>query len=260
MPAHARRIAVALTGASLLAGAAATAEAATVTRGAGSIRYAGRTGVVASFRPGLGPAIEFATQRSPLAATPEPIVGCPPRVPEQTEIINVSCRLSGVSRVTLLVGRAGGAGVVGSIDALPVRARVYGGPHGDNLLVTDRPRSERGPIWTARRLVPALYGGGGSDQLRLWAPYTGRPSGGGFASGGPGNDRIAGSQIPDLLLGGTGNDTINVRGGARDVVDCGPGRDSVFLDPGDVARRCELFNKLFPSTGIDITIRPGEVP
>ena len=43
------------------------------------------------------------------------------------------------------------------------------------------------------------------------------------------------------MIGGAGNDRINVRRGGRDNVICGPGRDVVFADPGDtVADDCEI--------------------
>jgi hypothetical protein len=43
----------------------------------------------------------------------------------------------------------------------------------------------------------------------------------------------------DIGRGGAGNDTINVRDGQRDVVNCGPGRDNVTADEVDVVRNCE---------------------
>jgi hypothetical protein len=249
--------------AGVLVSSAPLSPAATIRRSGATLRYSGSTGVIATFRSSsiAVPSIEFSAQPDQqMLVAPETIVGCPLDVPEQPEISSVTCPMPGVRSVTLVVGRARGSGALASVDVLPVRTRVYGGARGDNLLVTDRPASERGPAWTQRRLVPSFYGGGGSDQLRLWARYTRRPTGRGLASGGPGNDRIAGSQIRDLLLGGTGNDAINARGGGRDVVDCGPGRDAVLKDRIDVARGCEFLNGLGPGLGIDITIRPGEVP
>ena len=239
------------------------AGAAVIRISGGSLRYTGSTGVIATFRSSSAgaPALEFSAQPDLQAlVAPETIVGCPNDVPEQPEISSVTCQMTGIRSVTLFVGRARAGGALASVDVLPVRTRMYGGPRGDNLIVTDRPSSERGPAWTQRRLVPSFYGGGGSDQIRLWTRYIRRPSGRGLASGGPGNDRIAGSPIPDLLLGGPGNDVINARGGGRDVVNCGPGRDAVLKDRIDVAVGCEFINSLGFQLGIDITIKPGEVP
>jgi hypothetical protein len=43
-----------------------------------------------------------------------------------------------------------------------------------------------------------------------------------------------------MLSGGKGNDTILAVDGTRDVVDCGPGKDTVDADKKDaVAKNCE---------------------
>jgi Ca2+-binding RTX toxin-like protein len=88
--------------------------------------------------------------------------------------------------------------------------------------------------------------------------------------GGPGNDRIAGDSGSDALTGGGGadvivagtgggvidgdgsdapaagiaasrggNDVIYAQNGARDRINCGPGRDRVYADRSDQLRRCE---------------------
>jgi RTX calcium-binding nonapeptide repeat (4 copies)/WD40-like Beta Propeller Repeat len=57
-------------------------------------------------------------------------------------------------------------------------------------------------------------------------------------------DHIRGSQRSDRIFGLEGNDTIDVRGGGRDVVNCGPGRDTVLADRRDViARNCERVRR-----------------
>ena len=77
--------------------------------------------------------------------------------------------------------------------------------------------------------------------------------------GGNGSDTINGSRgsdtitdigvVPDVdtITGGKGNDRIDVREGAAlndtpDVVDCGPGTDTVFVDPTDTRLNCEILN------------------
>lgn len=68
--------------------------------------------------------------------------------------------------------------------------------------------------------------------------------------GGGGKDSISdpfdGNDV-DTIFGGNGNDTINVREGAAfsddpDVVDCGPGTDTVIVDPTDIRIDCEILN------------------
>lgn len=55
-----------------------------------------------------------------------------------------------------------------------------------------------------------------------------------------GNDRMRGTRRRDRVTGGRGNDVIDVRGGGRDRVRCGPGDDTVYVDRRDrVARDCE---------------------
>ncbi len=76
--------------------------------------------------------------------------------------------------------------------------------------------------------------------------------------GGSGNDRIIGNALGNTLRGGAGNDfifaggaqdrvegeegddTIDVRDGDNDSIDCGPGNDTVYGDPGDVTQGCEI--------------------
>jgi len=73
-----------------------------------------------------------------------------------------------------------------------------------------------------------LDGGNGDDRIR----------------GGGGNDRITGGPGKDTIFGGPGDDKIFVRDGARDVVDCGPGHDTVEADHLDmIARNCEIVHR-----------------
>lgn len=57
-------------------------------------------------------------------------------------------------------------------------------------------------------------------------------------------DRLRGALAPDRIFSLEGSDVIDVLGGRRDVVDCGPGRDSVRADRRDViARNCERVRR-----------------
>ncbi|MCW2927065.1 MAG: calcium-binding protein [Thermoleophilia bacterium] len=69
-----------------------------------------------------------------------------------------------------------------------------------------------------------IAGGAGNDQLY----------------GETGNDRLAGGLGRDQLFGGLGADVLLSRDGARDVISCGPGTDTAYVDRFDVvARDCE---------------------
>jgi hypothetical protein len=62
-------------------------------------------------------------------------------------------------------------------------------------------------------------------------------------------DRIHGTARSDRIYALDGNDTIDVRGGGRDFVDCGPGRDSVTADRRDIAARdCEHVRRAAAGT------------
>ncbi len=77
-----------------------------------------------------------------------------------------------------------------------------------------------------------LDGGDGDDELE-----GGR--GKDYLVGGSGNDQLNGGFDDDRLNAGPGNDKVIAVSGGRDVIDCGPGVDTVQKDSGDVARNCE---------------------
>jgi hypothetical protein len=57
-------------------------------------------------------------------------------------------------------------------------------------------------------------------------------------------DSIPGTAGPDLVYAGAGNDSIDVRGGGKDRVDCGAGNDTARLDKTDrAAANCETVIK-----------------
>ncbi len=95
-----------------------------------------------------------------------------------------------------------------------------------------------------------LLGGTGNDNLRGGA-------GNDRLGGGNGNDRVDGGagndQLDEMRLGGRGVDRLNGSGGTdrirsadntRDIVDCGPGRDSALLDRVDRQRRCDSIRRV----------------
>jgi len=78
-----------------------------------------------------------------------------------------------------------------------------------------------------------LRGGRGPDHLRGGSRAN-------LVCGLRGPDVISGGAGSDRLFGEAGNDRILARDGTFDVVGCGPGRDSVVADGGDlVGRDCE---------------------
>jgi hypothetical protein len=89
-----------------------------------------------------------------------------------------------------------------------------------------------------------LFGRAGTDRL-LAGDGMDRLNGGrgrDFLSGGRDRDKMIGGPGADTYKGGAGRDLINASGGKGDRgdrVDCGSGRDVVWLDRGDTATGCE---------------------
>lgn len=102
-------------------------------------------------------------------------------------------------------------------------------------------------------LAGAVLGGGAADSLQgsgggeTLVGFGGedetRGLGGDDAlSGGGGDDELYGGSGHDALLGGAGDDFVEARDGERDYVWCGPGDDTVSMDPVDrVTRSCETL-------------------
>ena len=47
----------------------------------------------------------------------------------------------------------------------------------------------------------------------------------------------------DVILAGAGNDFVHARNAHRDVVACGPGRDTAWADRVDLVRGCEIVHR-----------------
>lgn len=58
-----------------------------------------------------------------------------------------------------------------------------------------------------------------------------------------GNDIVVGGPGADRMFGGTGNDRLEARDGTKDLVDCGPGRDTAIIDNIDVIKSCEIVKR-----------------
>jgi Ca2+-binding RTX toxin-like protein len=69
-----------------------------------------------------------------------------------------------------------------------------------------------------------IDGGGGMDRL----------------TGGPGRDVLVDREDGNAFDAGPGRDSVYARNGARELVQCGPGKDRAQIDRNDRARGCEL--------------------
>jgi Ca2+-binding RTX toxin-like protein len=100
-----------------------------------------------------------------------------------------------------------------------------------------------------------VYGGPGDDKDGFVAEglWGGVDSAGDHVYGGVGNDYLMGGGYSekgvDQLYGGKGNDLINASqrmspitvGISKEIVDCGPGTDTVYFDKGlDSVKNCEV--------------------
>ena len=81
--------------------------------------------------------------------------------------------------------------------------------------------------------------GEGNDVGRLTGQGGGGPR---TLVGGPGKDVLWGGPgfTDDVLVGSGGDDVIHAAGWWRDVVDCGPGVDTVYADATDELTGCEV--------------------
>jgi hypothetical protein len=120
---------------------------------------------------------------------------------------------------------------------------IHGGPGIDAVLYGDRTGPVKVTLDNVRNDgqggddnvhsdIEQIYGGMAGDQL----VGDDQPN---LIDGGPGNDTIVGGGGADRLYGGPGNDTINSFDGTADIVNCGPGTDTVMADPDDVLIGCE---------------------
>jgi Ca2+-binding RTX toxin-like protein len=124
-------------------------------------------------------------------------------------------RLVGLGGPDLIIGGFGGDAAKGGAGA----DRIFGGYGGDRL--EGGPGNDR---LNGQDDDDRLFGGPGRDNL----------------SGGDEDDRLSGGPAPDRLNGGGEDDRIQARDGARDLVLCGEGTDTVSADVGDrVAEDCE---------------------
>jgi len=113
-------------------------------------------------------------------------------------------------------------------------AVLYGGRQGSVAVTLDGAANdgEAGERDNVRGDVEAVFGGAGGDRLTGDARAN-------LLDGAGGDDAILGDEGIDRLLGGDGDDVITAFDGGDDLVDCGPGRDTVTADRGDLVLGCE---------------------
>ena len=140
-----------------------------------------------------------------------------------------------------MYGRAGADTIYGRSSADSMRGgpgsdKMYGGGGKDRLF--------------GQEGVDRVYGQEGSDSIFLQG-FDDRSND--YLYGGRDNDGIVanGKYGVDRIYGDRGADSIVVYGnaatGAREIVDCGPGTDSVSFDEGvDVVKNCEIKEPLIP--------------
>jgi hypothetical protein len=99
-----------------------------------------------------------------------------------------------------------------------------------------RAGTNRADRMTGTAAADILYGLGGNDMLLGLG-------GNDVLYGGKGADTLYGGLGADRLYGGPGNDVLRARDGRRDVVDCGPGRDTAYVDRIDRVSGCETLKR-----------------
>jgi Ca2+-binding RTX toxin-like protein len=145
--------------------------------------------------------------------------GCTP-VPEESRDAFL-CDMTGIGGLAATLGD--GDDTLGSPGDFPLPIVATGGPGNDTLLPG---------------LGRHVFAGGPGDDGIGAGPAADR------LSGGPGRDRLTGYGGRDRLDGGSEADDLagmqgDDRSEGRDLVDCGPGRDTAVVDRLDVLRGCE---------------------
>ncbi len=157
-----------------------------------------------------------------------------------------SDQLCGAANDDLFLGASGNDSLSGATgrDTLEGGAgndTMNGGSGNDTLeggAGNDTTGSVKGSICSNNSLAgnDRVDGGAGSDKL------DGGP-GADVVIGGTGNDNLVGGPGKDTVSGGVGSDTVAAVDGARDVIDCGAGKDTAIVDAVDVVKGCEKVKR-----------------
>lgn len=128
-----------------------------------------------------------------------------------------------------------------STVTLPLRQAVAGGGRCATLTRGTKKKdrlegSDGGDTIRARRGNDRVRALGGDDCVK---GNAGRDR----LKGNDGDDTVSGGPGNDRLSGGDGRDRLKARGGGRDVVRCGPGKDRAVVDARDRVRGCEKVRR-----------------
>jgi dipeptidyl aminopeptidase/acylaminoacyl peptidase len=128
------------------------------------------------------------------------------------------CTTTGTGRADKLNGSAFGDRIFGLAGNDTINAQA-----GDDI------------VWSGSG-NDTVNGGAGNDRIA-------GGDGNDRISGGTGNDVLYGGSGRNLILGGPGNDSIHARNHQHDTVDCGPGRDTAYVDRIDSVKGCERVQR-----------------
>jgi Ca2+-binding RTX toxin-like protein len=134
-----------------------------------------------------------------------------------------------------------------------LRGRCMEGTNGADRLIG----SAFGDVVVAGPGNDVIRAGGGDNEIQAqWgndsiasgakADYVSAGDGNDVVRSGGGPDTINPGPGRDLVSAGTGSDHIIANDGERDVIDCGPGYDSVRADSLDVLTNCEHVRRVAP--------------
>lgn len=127
-----------------------------------------------------------------------------------------------------------------TIDGLAADDCLDGGPGNDRLVGrngADRIAARSGDdVLIGGDVGDRMFGEGGRDRLS-------GEGGNDLLAGGDANDLIGGGSGTNRIYGETGNDRLLAVNNVRDLVDCGPGRDSALVDRRDEVRGCESVSR-----------------
>jgi Ca2+-binding RTX toxin-like protein len=141
----------------------------------------------------------------------------------------------------LILGADGNDQLFGETGA----ERIIGGP-GDDLIdggrAGDRLEGDEGN--------DTIKGDAGRDHLHAHEGNDRLDGGsdGDTLDGGPGNDDLIGGSAPDVIHAGFGDDVIRAADDSADIVECGPGKDTVYVEADapsrDALSDCELVEHI----------------
>ncbi len=129
------------------------------------------------------------------------------------------------------------------VQTTAVLADTYTGTSGDDFILG----STSDDIMSGKGGNDDLYGRIGNDILYgdSGNDYLFGAMDNDTLYGGSGNDTLEGADGTDTYYGGPGDDVIEAFDGVAEIIDCGPGYDTVTADVNDtVASNCESVERM----------------